>query len=59
VRLTEKRLLEYEAVLQEAVETYDAAGRLKSGEAMEWPACRVRVGKRLYEVDAHRLKRLE
>jgi len=47
------------AVIEETLEKFKAAGKLKVGDEMDVPPVRTRVGKKLYELTEHKLRRVE
>lgn len=54
-----RRLLDYETVIEEAVDKYKEAAKAQVGATVDVPNVRVRVGKKLFEQEAHKIRRLE
>lgn len=54
-----RRLLDYETVIEEVVDRFKAAKNAKVGDEVVIPNVRTRVGKQLWQVDEHKMRRLE
>lgn len=54
-----RHLLDYESVIEEVVDRFKAAKKAKVGDEVVIPNVRTRVGKQLWEISEHRMRRLE